>query len=113
MFGGSYYYPRYQQPQSQQQAQGIENNIVWVPGLAGANDYPVTNGSAVWMMDSEAMRFFIKSKDITGIPKPLRIFEYREIQEQKSEPAQNVGQYVTREELEQRLAALMGGKENE
>ena len=113
MFGGNYCYPQYQQPQAQQQAQGAGNNMVWVQGLAGAKGYPVAAGSAVWMMDSEDKRFYLKSTDATGIPNPLRIFEYREVQEQRGEPAQNAGQFVTREEFEQRLAALMGGKENE
>ncbi len=113
MFGGNYYYPQYQQPQAQQQAQGAGNNMVWVQGLAGAKGYPVAAGSAVWMMDSEDKRFYLKSTDATGIPNPLRIFEYREVQEQRGEPTQNAGQYVTRKEFEQRLAALMGGKENE
>lgn len=76
MFGGNYYYPQYQQPQAQQQAQGAGNNMVWVQGLAGAKGYPVAAGSAVWMMDSEDKRFYLKSTDATGIPNPLRIFEY-------------------------------------
>ena len=78
MFGGNYCYPQYQQPQAQQQAQGAGNNMVWVQGLAGAKGYPVAAGSAVWMMDSEDKRFYLKSTDATGIPNPLRIFEYRE-----------------------------------
>lgn len=38
MFGGNYYYPQYQQPQAQQQAQGAGNNMVWVQGLAGGTE---------------------------------------------------------------------------
>lgn len=110
---GNYYYPQQPQPQPQQQSQGANNNIVWVQGLAGAKGYPVAPGSAVWMMDSEDKRFYIKSADGSGLPNPLRVFAYQEIQEQKQEPSGNTEQFVTREEFEQRLAALAGGTKNE
>lgn len=110
---GNYYYPQNPQPQAQQQNPGANNNIVWVQGLAGAKGYPVAPGSAVWMMDSEDKRFYIKSADGSGLPNPLRIFAYQEIQEQRPEPEANTAQFVTRAELEQRLAALMGGTKNE
>lgn len=90
------------QPQSQQ---GGNNGIVWVQGEAGAKSYLVGAGNSVLLMDSEQSRFYIKSTDASGMPMPLRTFEYEEISsvkksEQKSSP------YVTHEELENRLREL-------
>ncbi len=110
---GNYYYPQNVQQQPQQQSQGANNNIIWVQGLAGAKGYPVAPGSAVWMMDSEDKRFYIKSADGSGLPNPLRIFAYQELPAQRNEPAGRTEQLIPREEFEQRIAALMGGAKNE
>ena len=47
------------------------------------------------MMDSEDKRFYIKSADGSGLPNPLRVFAYQEIQEQKQEPSGNTEKFVT------------------
>ena len=96
----------YGQQNPPQQAQGTGNNI------AGAKAYPVAPGAAVWMMDSEEKQFYVKSVDGSGIPNPLRAFRYEEIREAK-QPEAPVGDYVTREEFEKRIAELMGGSTNE
>lgn len=102
----------YGQPQQSQQTQGAGNNIVWVQGMAGAKAYPVAPGAAVWMMDSEEKQFYVKSVDGSGIPNPLRVFRYEEMREMK-QPEAPVGDFVTREEFEKRLAELTGGNSNE
>ncbi len=106
-----------QQPQMQPQQQN--SGIPWVQGEAGAKAHLVAPGQSVMLMDSEAMRFYIKSADASGVPMPLRVFEYHEVAAGQpqivppmSEQAQNVPQidmskYITREELEEKLAQLM------
>lgn len=103
------------QPQLMPQAQNQNNNgFVWVQGEAGAKSYIVAPGSTVMLMDSEGERFFLKSADASGMPLPLRIFDYKERTEMPSQAvsapvsAQNVNfdNFVTREEFEQRMASI-------
>lgn len=95
----------YNQAMSQQQQQGI----IWVQGEAAAKAYPVAAGSNVLLMDSEGECFYIKSTDASGMPLPLRVFEYKEIvhtQPQISNTGNysgnfNPNEYVKKEELEE------------
>lgn len=66
--------------------------INWVQGEAGARSVPVSAGQKVLLMDSENNVFYVKASDMSGMPLPLRIFEYKEITngtEQVSAPAQS------------------------
>lgn len=81
--------------------------INWVQGEAGARSVPVSAGQKVLLMDSENNVFYVKSSDATGMPLPLRIFEYKEIGAEANKvaaPAQN--DYVTHSELKQILSEL-------
>lgn len=117
------------QAPAQQQAQSQGGGILWCQGEAGAKSYPVAPGGSVLLMDSEGSRFYIKSTDLSGMPNPLRTFEFREVSAQTARAASPVQQapqgvpdlsaFVTRDELEKRLAALLapvtatnGGNEN-
>lgn len=63
------------------------NGLTWVQGEAGAKSWIITPGSTVLLMDSESMRFYLKSADMNGVPS-LRTFEYNEVGAQKpQEPA--------------------------
>lgn len=74
-----YYNPYQNQYLSQMQApQPQSNGLIWVQGEAGAKSYMVAPNSTVMLMDSESQRFFLKSTDASGMPQPLRIFEYHE-----------------------------------
>ena len=109
----------YQQPQQMQQPQmpqtaqaPVQNNgIVWVQGEAGAKAHLVAPGQSVMLMDSEGMRFYIKVSDASGMPMPLRVFEYHEVTgaQQTVEPAQqfDTTQFVTREEFEKAMSKVM------
>lgn len=111
-------YQQMQIPTPQQQPQN-NSGIPWVQGEAGAKAHLVASGQSVMLMDSESMRFYIKSADASGVPMPLRVFEYHEVTAGQpqiippmSEQAQNVPQidmsrYITREELEEKLAQLI------
>ncbi len=91
-----------QMPQQVQQPQ--QNSINWVQGEAGAKSFNVEAGRSVMLMDSESSVFYIKSTDASGMPLPLRIFDYTE-RTQAVNPVSNPiedthNQYVTKEEFE-------------
>ena len=56
------------------------------------------------MMDSEKSSFYIKTVDASGMPQPLRIFDYAErtaAQKQPTQAAQaQAGEFVTRAEFD-------------
>ena len=90
--------------------QQANNGILWVQGETGAKSYLVAPGQSVLLKDSEQSSFYIKSSDNSGMPQPLRIFDYVE---RKTETAAKVPdkaeEYVTRSEFEKRLAELTEG----
>lgn len=102
------------QPAVQPMAQQGNNGLIWVQGEAGAKSYIVAPGNTVMLMDSEGERFYLKSADASGMPMPLRIFEYKERTETPPQAfsapvtVQNVNfdNFVTREEFEQRMASM-------
>lgn len=106
--------PQYQMPQVAPQAVSQQQNgIIWVQGEAGAKSYLVAPGHSVLLMDSEGSAFYIKSTDVSGMPLPLRIFDYTERNgaQNISVAVQNTSNvdmtnYITREEFEEKLASL-------
>lgn len=54
------------------------NGIVWVQGEASAKSYPVAPNSTVMLLDSESNTFYLKTSDASGMPLPLRVFDYKE-----------------------------------
>ncbi len=106
------YTPWYSQPSTAQQSQA-GNNINWVQGEAGAKSFALAPGQSVLLMDSESNVFYIKSSDASGMPMPLRIFDYTErVTVAKSATTIPAGDYVTRDEFEKRLAELSNGKQS-
>lgn len=101
-------------PTAQPMAQQGNNGLIWVQGEAGAKSYLVAPGNTVMLMDSEGERFYLKSADASGMPMPLRIFEYKErlnattsdFKEPTSDFSGLDGKYITREEFEQRMASI-------
>lgn len=86
----------YQTPAQQQ-----PTPIIWVQGEEGAKAYMVAAGNSVLLMDSESSVFYIKSTDASGMPQPLRIFDYTErgkMPAQKGEATDE--RFVTREEFD-------------
>ena len=98
--GGAIQQPSYSPAQNQN-----NNGLIWVQGEAGAKAYLIVPGSTVMLMDSEAMRFYLKSADASGVPS-LRIFEYNEVSHGVPAALQAVPteQYITRTEYEKLLA---------
>lgn len=101
-----------QQPAQQQSAP-----IIWVQGEEAAKSYLCAPGNSVLLMDSEKSSFYIKTVDASGMPQPLRIFDYTEriaAQKQTTQTAQvQPGEFVTRAEfdaLSARFDALAADK---
>lgn len=94
------------------QYQQCNSGLIWVQGESGAKSFIVAPGQTALLMDSEAMRFYLKTSDTSGIPQPLRTFEYNEVSGQVKVQAENAEQYVTRKEFEEKLALLLGEKES-
>lgn len=105
------YYPQFYpsaQPQfvPQMQPTNTQNNsgITWVQGENSAKSYPVGAGQSVLLMDSENPVMYIKSTDQSGMPLPLRVFDYKERVQTRSEPAQTVAEpkmeYISRNEFD-------------
>lgn len=100
------YYPNFQPYPYQDQLNQLRNTpmftrpdpsgLNWVQGEAGAKSWIVTPGSTVLLMDSESMRFYLKSADMSGVP-AMRTFEYTEVGAQK--PAEQPN-FVTVETFE-------------
>lgn len=92
------------QPQMVPQPQPASNGILWVQGEEGAKAYMVAAGSSVMLMDSDANVFYIKSADESGVPRPLRIFDYAERTAAQRTPTQPTQQpsveYVPRAEFD-------------
>ena len=110
--------PQYNQ-QYQPMAQTVQapqnnNGLIWVNGEVGAKSYLVAPGNTVMLMDAENSTFYLKSADASGMPMPLRIFDYKERQNATtsdfkaptSDFTELDGKYITREEFERRMASL-------
>lgn len=97
-----------QQPQMMQQPVN-DNGILWVQGEAGAKSWAVAPGKSVMLMDSESSTFYIKSSDQSGMPMPLRIFDYTERNQQQSQNPVlqhkeiDTSQFVTWDDFDKRL----------
>ena len=106
-------YPQVQMvPQTPPQAMSQpQNGIVWVQGMEGAKAYPVGAGNNVLLMDSDDSVFYIKSADQSGMPMPLRVFDYTERKSEADQP--DLSAYVTHEELEKVISGLTPKKKKE
>lgn len=105
MFGKTNYNPW----ATAQAPQGAGTGIIWVQGEAGAKSFLVAPGQSVLLMDSESNSFFIKSSDTSGMPLPLRVFDYVERVVEKKETASP--DFITREEFERRMKDLENAKQ--
>ena len=102
------------QPMPSQPVQQQSSQIIWVSGEAGAKSYLVAPGNTVMLLDAENSVFYLKSADASGMPLPLRIFDYKE---RSVMPQQVVGgsvsaeqfnpdRFVTREEFDELKASI-------
>lgn len=105
-------YPGYNQWNQPQQS-----GLIWVQGEAGAKSYLVAPGNTVLLLDSERQTFYIKSTDASGMPRPLKVYDFQERQEEPEKPAVDLSNYVTKDEMAAYIADLTKdakkGKKNE
>lgn len=110
-----YGYPQYQtqyQQQYQPQTNQQNSSIIWVQGENAAKSYMIGAGQSVMLMDSDTNVFYIKSADQSGMPLPLRIFDYTERTTERSAGQVQVSSqpvnsdYITRDEFERRIAEI-------
>lgn len=100
-------YSQQQAQQPMQQPAPQNQQIIWVQGEEGAKAYMVAAGNSVLLMDSETSTFYIKTTDNSGMPQPLRIFDYTERKAQQKQAVQEKAEtkdYVTREEFDALVA---------
>lgn len=92
---------------NQSQPPQTNQGLNWVQGEAAARSYLVAPNTTVLLMDSESQSFYLKSTDNSGMPLPLRIFDYTERTTNTPQNAPQATQssqtnlddkYVTREE---------------
>ncbi|MCM1057248.1 MAG: hypothetical protein NC517_06545 [Firmicutes bacterium] len=88
-----------------QQPPQTNQGLIWVQGEAAARSYLVAADNTVLLMDSETPVFYLKSADRSGMPLPLRVFDYTERTQDAPQAAQSVqtdldDKYVTREEYD-------------
>ena len=94
----------YQPAQQQQQATQQAAPIIWAQGEEAAKASFCAPGQSTLIMDIEKPVFYMKTVDISGMPQPLRIFDYTErtaAQKQPVQAEQTVGNdFVTRAEFD-------------
>ena len=101
------------QPMQQPAPQQNNNGLIWVQGETGAKSYLVAPNTTIMLMDSESSKFYLKSADASGMPMPLRTFEYKEIVQGATPPNLtnntsefDLNKFVTRDELNEILANM-------
>ncbi len=87
------------------QQQQAQSGINWVQGIDAAKAYIVAAGNSVLLLDSESQCFYIKSTDTSGMPQPLRIFDYTE---RTADIAEDVSRetYATKDEVAELLERI-------
>lgn len=104
-------------PQNTVNSPQTNNGLIWVQGESAAKSYLVAPGNTVMLMDAENSVFYLKSADISGMPLPLRIFDYKErqntpVNDLKATVSDFSGlddRFITREEFELRMASIGSG----
>jgi hypothetical protein len=98
-------------------SQGNQNGLIiaWVQGIAAMKSFSMGPNQKAFLFNTEENNFGIKSTDANGMPYPLEIFRYeRDSADQRQpQPVQqqvpviDTSAFVTREELEARIASIM------
>ena len=105
-----YGYQQYQQPMQNQPQQmtppTIRAEIVQVDSEEAANNYPVGPGASQMMIAKDDSAIFVKTAMANG-QSSLDVFVKRP--RTPSKPVFDPDKYVTRDELENRLQAILGG----
>lgn len=111
------YYQQFQQPVFQPtQAAQQNSGITWVQGEAGAKSYLVAPNTTVQLWDSENQVIYLKSADASGMPS-MKVLDYTIRSNAPAaapavaqQPSVDMGQYVTKAELEALYGQISGLK---
>lgn len=113
-------YSRAAQPMPQQYSYAsqppAQMNVDWIQGgYSSAMAYPKpAPGTGVILMDSDNDQFYIKRTDISGMPLPIRTFNYTEVMQQSQTAAPgrmeapDMTQYVTKDDIKSMLEDYLG-----
>lgn len=112
------FYPATYQNQYMPQYQTMQQNgftAVWIQGgEQSMKSYPLSGSNQrIILFSTEENIFGIKSTDASGMPLPLRVFDYVERKdtttatESASAATLDVSRFVTHEELESRIQAIL------
>lgn len=95
---------------------GNQNGLIiaWVQGIAAMKSFSMGPNQKAFLFNTEENNFGIKTTDANAMPYPLEIFRYeRENSDARSQQTQQTSQtidtssFVTREELEARIATIL------
>ena len=108
------YNPYQYQPMDQlaylRQQQQPQNSILYVQGIEAAKAYMVAAGNSVLLMDTESPTFYIKATDQSGMPMPIRVFDFTERSMQPKAPAPELITHEQYSDLIARIEALESKK---
>ena len=99
------YTPQYSGVQGQSPLMNPSSGIIWVQGEVGARAYPVGAGNSVLLMDSDDKYFYIKSADMSGMPKLHKYFysevidEVPRLESHDTEKSYDTAELASREEV--------------
>lgn len=92
-----------QQMQSVPVLQNQQSNggtiVGWTQGINGAKAYPLGPNTRAYLFDTEVDKFYTKNTDASGVPQPVREFEYFEV-EHHEEESLDPSNYVTKAEFD-------------
>lgn len=114
----NYNYPNYlpvqyqpvlqqQQAPAQQSQAPSTSGIIWVSGANEAQMYPVAPNNAVALWEQSGKTIYLKSADATGKP-AMKVYDLLERTETASAASSASEGYITREDLNDILAAIKG-----
>lgn len=97
-----------QMPVQTAQPQQMQTSVVWISGgKEEANGFMVAPNSRVIIFETNSMVFYIKERDASGTPIPMRTFNYTEEAENKPHDTKKMDdKFVTRKEFDA-LASLV------
>lgn len=82
--------------------------ISYVNGLAGAKGYSLPPNTTIFLMDSDAPQFYVKTSDRNGMC-TIKAYKFEEIQANggAEAPSLDLSNYVTKQELSTTIKQVM------
>lgn len=80
----------------QPQPQATPINVIIVPDMAMADQYPVNPGNRLMFLNEKMTEFRMRGRDSAGLPLPDRIWKMEEV---TPPPIASSGNYVTQEQF--------------